>query len=79
MKTLLKLIGFLAFMALFCWLSYQFGQAQIVCEPMSIGESQQILHELGYYWGPIDYIWGPQTEQAYCDYKADQAMRGMPK
>lgn len=39
----------------------------------SIGETQQQLKDAGFYHGRIDYIWGPNTERAYCNYKAAQS------
>lgn len=36
----------------------------------SIGETQQQLKDAGLYHGRIDYIWGPNTERAYCNYKS---------
>ena len=35
----------------------------------SIGETQQQLRDAGYDI-KVDYIWGPETERAYCDYLA---------
>jgi len=39
---------------------------------MSIGDSQRALKDLGFYKGEIDYIWGPNTERAYCDWEAQK-------
>lgn len=43
----------------------------------SIGETQQQLKDAGYYHGRIDYIWGKNTERAYCEYKAAESLRLM--
>ena len=36
----------------------------------SVGETQQELCDAGYPV-KVDYKWGPETEDAYCDYMAD--------
>ena len=36
----------------------------------NIAEIQEQLRDAGYYPGPIDGKWGPQTDRAYCDYQA---------
>lgn len=52
--------------------AYELGrQAEI--KPQSIGETQQILKDKGYYKGKVDYKWGTDTETAYCNWCSDQA------
>ena len=45
----------------------------------SIGEAQRRLKKQGFYKGRIDYKWGPQTEKAYCNWKATQAFKEFEK
>jgi len=40
--------------------------------PQSIGQTQKILQELGFYKGRIDNIWGKNTDRAFCDWCAEQ-------
>ena len=62
----------------FKWVTHKCPET-FTLRPQSIGESQQILKEAGYYNGKIDYKWGPLMEAAYCNYKADEAISLMEK
>ena len=42
----------------------------------NIGEAQKRLKEQGLYHGKIDYLWGPGTDKAYCDWCAIRAIDG---
>jgi len=42
----------------------------------NIGEAQKRLKEQGLYHGKIDYIWGPETDKAYCDWCGIRAIKG---
>ncbi len=42
----------------------------------NIGEAQMRLKEQGLYDGKIDYLWGPGTDKAYCDWCAMRAIKG---
>ena len=46
------------------------------CYVQNIGEAQRRLKEQGLYQGKIDYIWGKETDRAYCNYCAIQAIEG---
>ena len=39
-------------------------------------EAQRRLKEQGLYHGKIDNIWGPESDKAFCDYCAIQAIEG---
>ena len=39
-------------------------------------EAQRRLKEQGLYHGRIDNIWGPESDKAYCNYCAIQAIEG---
>ena len=83
MKQLKEIIKFAIFMCIFCgclFTGYVGGKQARRFEPKqpekirSVGETQVQLRNAGYYQGRIDYIWGPNTEAGYCQYKADESM-----
>lgn len=39
-------------------------------------EAQRRLKEQGFYRGKIDNIWGPESDKAYCDKCAVEAIEG---
>ncbi len=47
--------------------------------PQSVGESQHLLKNAGYYNDRVDFIWGPNTETAYCNYMNDRITKKMAK
>ena len=42
-------------------------------------EAQARLRDLGYYNGPIDNIWGPNSEKAYCDWSYNASLIAVKK
>jgi len=46
-----------------------------IVKPMSIGQTQEILKELGHYKGRIDGIWGKETDKAFCSYSAEECFK----
>lgn len=81
-RILLVGLGFVVLVAMYCIIQEQKNQEpQIIHiqDPnyvQNIGEAQRRLKEQGLYHGRIDYIWGPQMEEAYCNYCAIRAIEG---
>jgi len=79
MKSLLQFLGFCVIVGGTFWFGYKCGKvANKYPEPLtppvkirSIGETQQQLRDAGYNI-KVDYLWGPETEKAYCDWKLKQ-------
>jgi len=78
MKTVRNILVVLAIMAtgaIFGLFSHILMSRSPVPDPVpvhisNIAEIQEQLRDAGYYPGPIDGKWGPQTDRAYCDYQA---------
>ena len=83
MKTIKNILLFFVICLIIfglCLFFYQCGRYKsdvLLCPveikvPMSVGETQQILKDLGYYQGKVDYIWKDETERAYNQYLAER-------
>lgn len=74
------LIGFSAIMYMICEKAERAGAMEYVyvADPnyvQNIFEIQQRLKDQGLYAGEIDGIWGPQTDEAYCNWCAINEFR----
>lgn len=80
--TLLLGLGFVVLVGMWCIIQEQNNQEpQIIYiqDPnyvQNIGEAQMRLKEQGLYHGKIDYVWGKETDRAYCNYMAIKAIKG---
>lgn len=81
-RILLVGIGCVVLIGMWCIIQEQNNQPpQIIYiqDPnyvQNIGEAQMRLKDQSLYHGKIDYIWGKETDRAYCDYMAIRAIKG---
>jgi hypothetical protein len=78
-RILLVGIGCVVLIAMWCIIQIQEANVVYIQDPnyvQNIGEAQQRLKEQGLYHGKIDYIWGKETDRAYCDWCAIRAIKG---
>ena len=80
-RVLLVGIGCIVLIAMYCIIQIQKSKVVYIYiqDPnyvQNIGEAQQRLKEQGLYHGKIDYLWGKETDRAYCDWCAIRAIEG---
>ena len=72
-------IGFIVLVAMYCIIQTQESQIIYIQDPNYVQppcEAQRRLKEQGLYHGKIDNIWGPESDKAFCDYCAINAIEG---
>ena len=78
-RILLVGFGCVVLIAMYCIIKTQESKVVYVPDPnyvQNIGEAQRRLKEQGLYHGKIDYIWGPETEEGYCNWCGIRAIEG---
>jgi len=74
-RVLLVGIGFIVLVAMWCIIQTQEPQIIYIQDPNYVQppiEAQRRLKEQGFYDGPLDNIWGPKSDEGYCNWCAVQ-------
>ena len=71
-RTILLGLAIVAAVGLYCHLSQPQAPEPEPVHIQNVFEIQELLTDAGYYAGPIDGKWGPQTDMAYCNWCAAQ-------